>query len=347
VVVRHRNLRYKIRPSDFVHERNILHRIWGSGRLLTQSGSEVRSSMIGVSVPAYNRESLLRRLVSSIPEEIPVFVSDNGGFLSNLGCDFPINVFISPTENKTVLPMFENWNRAIALNTCEWIVIPSDDDMYFRGAFDAIRSEIAQHPDVDVFVFGHENIDEDDRVLSSWTPDRAITLESPNGFRVFKYGVSARMPSVVFRRKFLGTEVKFDDYYTLTAADSELVQRLLIFGRSRFVPKVISGYRIWQGSLTSQKMAGVHWMAEVDRWTFKLNAIIKDRNFSNMERKKIVDTIYGNNLAGAISRFSGEDGIVDAYTFLRTCRYPWFGHFKTQARIVLLFFKMVYLCAIR
>lgn len=80
--------------------------------------------------------------------------------------------------------------------------------------------------------------------------------------------IQARMPAIFFKKDFLDRIGYFDtDNFKITAADSELIQRALILGKSLYIPEVIANYRMWGGNLTNKTIASDQWLIEVARWT--------------------------------------------------------------------------------
>ncbi|WPL10443.1 glycosyltransferase family 2 protein [Thiorhodovibrio litoralis] len=291
---------------------------------------------IGIAIPTYNRNDLLERLLRTIPSDISVFVSDNGGYVtSEMKRGF---TNLSITKQSKVISIFRNWNSALnSVSACDYVAIPSDDDLYIKDKFSTIF-EIIQNNDADVIIFGNNCIDENDKFISRFCPKNLECFEAPYGFQKFIYGVDVRMPSVFFKKKFLDKLGYFDEHlFTLTAADSELVQRAMLLGNVIFVPEIVSSYRIWSGSLTDQKIATQHWMAEVDAWTTKIRGLAKERlgdkaNFYNWEQYQ--DEIYARNLLSGISNLFKSKNFKNAITHYRAMRYPKYALYKTKLRIV-------------
>ena len=174
---------------------------------------------LGVAIPTYNRSVLLDKLLSSIPANVPVSVSDNGSFTDvTIKQKFKNADFIS---HSSVIDVFENWNVAAKNSNAKWLLIPSDDDLFYGDAFDTARNYITKYPNADMLIFGHELIDGDGNSREGWSPKQEIEYIAPTGFEIFKYGVDARMPSIVFKTSSLKRLNYFDEYYKLTSGDSD------------------------------------------------------------------------------------------------------------------------------
>jgi hypothetical protein len=230
---------------------------------------------IGVAVPAYSRPELLTQLLATIPGTHPVFVSDNNKSLRGSALALGSNTVLSHSE--VLIPMFANWNRALAMVTGDvtHVLVPSDDDLYLPQAFDHLAGAIGDHPDADIFIFGCDLVDEVGHRRPGYVPEQLEVLEDGRGFWKFEHGVDARMPGVMFRKAFLDRIGAFDEQFQLTAADSDLIQRALLQGKAVFVPQVVGLYRVWAGSLTHSRLATAEWMREIDLWTDKIIRLIE------------------------------------------------------------------------
>ena len=301
---------------------------------------------IAIAIPTYNRNNLLLRLISTIPNNVKVFISDNGSYVTpEIETQFNN---LKVLKHSKVISIFENWNSALAaVNDCDYLAIPSDDDLYVSDQFQTIQAVIDNN-DADVFVFGNNFVNENDQVTGSFCPDKLEVFESPNGFRKFRFGVDVRMPSVFFKKSFLDELGYFDEkLFTLTAADSELVQRALLTGKVIFVPEIVSSYRVWSGSLTDQRIASAHWMREVDAWTNKISSLalvrLNDVEYSSFNWKQYKDEIFARNLLAGMSNLYKAKKYADLLTHFKTMRYPKHALLKTKLRIL----KQLVVCSLK
>jgi hypothetical protein len=97
---------------------------------------------IAVAIPTYRRPELLLEMTRSLPAQVPISVSDNGGSL--LGLNVPFGSNVSVHHANQLLPIFANWNRAVSLvpDDATHVLIPSDDDLYLGTAFKIINQAI-------------------------------------------------------------------------------------------------------------------------------------------------------------------------------------------------------------
>lgn len=289
-----------------------------------------RFNRIGVAIPTYRREALLGKMLNSIPERIAIGVSDNGDTLTDrFKHEHSCVVFDAANP---IVPVYANWNKAVRLLTTEWVVVPSDDDLYLEGAFDIVESSIARHPDAEVLVFGHNNIDGDERILGSWLPDLRYCL-APSGFHLFRYGVAARMPCVFIRRRLFDRLGGFNEDMKLTACDSELVQRATLLGNTLYVPEIIASYRMWEGGLTAQRTATAEWMHEVDQWCANMRDFDVEHRCGAW-RPKFGDDIVLQNLIAGVRNVRRQSGRFAAWRYFVGARWPLRARAATYARLL-------------
>jgi hypothetical protein len=291
---------------------------------------------IGVAIPTYRRDDQLHTLLQSLPARIPVYVSDNGCTVSGqLKATFPAVVF--RCVNGDVVPMFANWNVAARMVSQDWVLVPSDDDIYFPDSFDCIEGALAAHEDCDVLVFGHHVVGERYEILSSWKPDVLAVSEPGEGFIRFADGVAARMPSIAFRRALLQHLDYFDENMKITAADSDLIQRALLVGRTAFVPAYVSGYRVWGGGATSRTIGTAQWMADVDYWGSKVERLLANEPRYADRARLFRDETYAQNLAAGLRVLGLGTDSAAVWRHFSNCRFPLRASPTTQLRLVLQF----------
>lgn len=295
---------------------------------------------IGVCIPTLNRNTLLCELLETIPSNIKVFVSDNGGYITD-EMKMKYNNMTIHTFNEQV-EMFENWNKAIELADTDFVVIPSDDDLYNDDAFKIIIDEITKNNDIDIFIYGHNNIDENGSIISSWRPSSNIVFDPPYGFQEVIYGVEARMPSVIIKKELMEEIGILDTKLKLTAADSDFIQRALLKGRAMFIPKIISNYRVWAGNLTSQKQATKQWIDEIEYWTSKISSqflVDLDKEAFKINARKYRDEILARNILAGAKGLYKKGEMKEVVKFVKSQRSIKFANTTTKLRIILLLLK--------
>ncbi|MGR6772833.1 hypothetical protein ACU36R_14555 [Pectobacterium brasiliense] len=260
---------------------------------------------IGVAIPTYNRLDQLTRLIDSIPENVNIGISDNGAYINELRIWKNAKII----QHTDVIPMFNNWNSAInVVDECDVLAITSDDDYYSEGAFDTVSKYIEEY-DSDIYIFGCNIIDEKDNLITSYCPEKLELFMPYDGLKHHFIHIQARMPAVFFKKGFLDRIGYFDtNNFKITAADSELIQRALILGRSLYVPEVVANYRMWGGNLTNKTIASDQWLIEVARWTKKVKRMLAEVNKKEckLDWYKYEDEILALNILSGLSVLKGN-----------------------------------------
>ncbi len=282
----------------------------------TGSSSACRK-LLGVAIPAYKRETMLARLLDSIVEGIPVVVSDNGGHLSQKFKDrYPLVQFVVAEE----VAALENWNRVVNAMEAEWIVMPGDDDIYYPDSFTKIISAIRCESDSDILFFGHNIIDEEDRIKTTWRPtSRRFT--APHGFDAVRNGTEARPPGIVFKADLFHRLDGFSTDFKVTAGDNHFYQRATLVGNVTCVDEVVAGYRVWEHGSTNMTIATNDWLREVDLWCSRVRIFAKEHGNYHYPRS-LQDEIYLANLLVGIHVLKGQSGYWAPWRHFFSSRYP-------------------------
>ncbi|MDQ0637090.1 glycosyltransferase involved in cell wall biosynthesis [Pedobacter sp. W3I1] len=290
-------------------------------------------------IPTYNRNEYLKKLLDSIPVSLSTafVISDNGGYVREETLQKHRSK-ITIVSSKEVVGMYENWNKAIDLVQTKWFFIPSDDDLYYEDGLATIQEILQKYPNGDIFIFGHHVIDENDKILSQWVPSQEVELLAPKGFEVFKYGVNARFPSILFRTAHVREMGGIDSSYSFTAGDSLLIQKCLINGTAVFVDKIVGAYRTWPNNYTNQLIASKEWLEKIDRWQDEIAIELNKTNGKKLNLASIKDEVYAQNLLNSIVVMrKNKKQLLSILKFLYQNRFPWKANFKTKVQV----FKLI------
>lgn len=282
-----------------------------------------------VCIPTYNRFKFVKQLAESIPSNITVHVSDNGEYLSrNL---FGENIDIRCPEG--VLDIFDNWTFAANLSESDFFFLPSDDDLYKPNMFGVVSHVL--NKDIEqcgMIIFGHDLINEHGNIVGSWLPNRSGIVPAVESFDMFKYGVDARMPSVLFNKSKFIEVGGIDTDFKLTASDSFLIQKMALKYPVCFVREIISGYRVWPGSLTGKRITTDLWHDEIEMWMNKLVFFIKENKIGEVKKiSNITDEIKAANFLSALRALVTPR---DKRRFIFNHRFPVYANRMTQLRII-------------
>jgi len=287
---------------------------------------------IGVSIPTYNRPNELRALLRSLPAGVAAWVSDNGALLPpEFRQEFPDVQFKSLPG--APVGMFANWNSAARMATTDWVLVPSDDDIYYADSFDRIGAALDAHPSAGIVVFGHHVVGDAYEIVASWCPEAAV-LRAPHGFEPFKRGVHARMPAIAFRRTALEELGYFDERYVYAASDSDLVQRALLAYDAVYVPEIVAGYRVWQQGATRTTLATPGWLADIEYWGSKMERLLRAIPEYAGQARQVREELYASNLLAGLGLLRRQGASAECRAHFRRSRFPLRARWTTQLRIL-------------
>lgn len=288
-----------------------------------------------VAIPTYNRLQYLSKILKSIPASIKIIVSDNGSYLpQEFREEFNNVTFI---QQSPVVDVIINWNKCINAVETEWFMLPSDDDLYYEDSFEIIQEYITKHNDADLLIFGHNVIDKDGNETSKWIPNEEMQYNPPSGYEIFKYGVDSRFPAMVFKTSKVKELNNLDESYKLTAADSKMIQQVMLSGKVVFINKIVGAYRVWPQNSTTLTLGTANWLNEIDKWQDEIAQQVKmaysDTNLK-INSGHVKDEVYANNLLAGITNKRAVTGFSGTYNFLKSVRFPWNAKLKTKLRIL-------------
>lgn len=279
--------------------------------------------LFSICVPTYKRLKYIKESVGLIPNDIMIYISDNGNFITDEFSQYE-NVNVSHSDE--VIPMFDNFNRAISLADTPWVLLPGDDDVYVTETLNSINNIIKGIPEnVSMVIFGHDIIDENDSVSEGWKPGSYATFEKGDYFERIKYGVPARLPSILFNKALLEKEGGFDSAYVFTAGDSFLIQKLALKYKVVTVPSILSLYRVWKGNYTSMENASKNWFDKIQLWCDQLTELLEKENTDGKyDVDHIKRRIWSSNiLSGLSSMKDNNKSRSERISFLREVGFPY------------------------
>lgn len=287
-------------------------------------------------IPTYNRVEYVKDLLASLPNGANVSLRDNGNFLRDVEFEFKGRLRIE--RDDFVVNMFENWSKVSLLGNRRWFFLASDDDVYYENLSSELEKALACNPKAGMIVFGHNNIDSTGNVLSSWMPETAELKFGKDAFDAFAYGVDARMVSILINRECYTNLGGISTGFNVTAADSELVQRLSVKYPVLFVPAVIAGYRVWSGGATHEKIATKEWYLDILLWMQKLERVLYSEQWArrSLWRRHIQHDIRLQNINSALIALPS---FTAKLSYLANASYPILSRPRTHLTCALLLIK--------
>lgn len=286
-----------------------------------------------ICIPTYNRLRYIKTLLNSIPSDIPVIISDNGNYIKDEFNEFEnINI----THTNRVLPPFENWNNAIRLVKTDWFIIPGDDDVFLTEKLQNVKQYIEKYKDVAMIIFGHNIINEYDQISKGWIPSKEEIFQAPMGFQIFKTGVPARVPSIIFNTNKFRLCGQFDERFLSTAADSFLIQKLSLNYPYVLIPHALSLYRVWKSSDTSTKISTIEWFNQIKLWTSSLEPLVTEKNeILNINIKQMQDKILLENELFALHTMKkNKMSAIQRFNFIMKIGWPLHINLKNHLQLI-------------
>jgi glycosyltransferase involved in cell wall biosynthesis len=295
---------------------------------------------ITIVIPTYNRVYYLIKLLNSLKQtdfDVKVIIIDNGAYIS----DDIKRAFKSYSFHSydSVLDIFPNWNRGIEKVETEWFMIPSDDDLFLPDSFSKINNAIQKFREAGIIIFGHNTINENDEIIGVWKPNKTEIFDPPKGFNVFKYGVSARFPGIIFNTQIVKSLGMIDESFVYTAGDSLLIQKCMLYAKSVFINDVLASYRVWANNFTAQRVASLDWLIKVDKWQKEISELAYKEFLitgnTHLNKKNIIDEVIAQNMIVAFHIMNKKENKYTAKkALLKEFRYPFHANFMTQLRLL-------------
>jgi len=290
-------------------------------------------------IPTYNRIDYLQMMLNSIDFSkyvCRVIVIDNGNHIKQeVKNRYPGVIFYS---YDTLAGMFENWNRGIQKVQTQWFMIPSDDDLFMPSSLSAIAKAIESYKDAGIISFGYNLINETGAITGCWKPAKTEIHDAPFGFNVFKYGVDARFPGIVFKTELVKQAGMFNESFKYTAADSLLIQKCLLLSKSIFIDEIIASYRVWSQNYTNQYAASTNWLLEIEQWQKEITIMSQsefEKRSIHINPRQIADEVLARNILNSLNVLKRQQAsFKKKVSIFKGVGYPFNAKLITQLKIV-------------
>ncbi len=256
-------------------------------------------------IPTYNRINYLKKtlesVIDAIDEETEVIISDNcstDGTREWLENSSFKNNNIRSIIQKNKIEMYRHWNSLVKQSKGDYFILLSDDDLVSKKM---LKEFYDINTDLGMLMFNHVVINENNVEMSRYMNNKYGFIEAGTAFDEFKFGVENRLCSIIFNKRIFFENGGFNEECTLTASDSEIIQKISLKSLVYFSKHedAVGYYRIWSGSLTQRKLLSKLWHDEIEIWCKNILEFLKEYPEYNAE--KIVNNIKFLNYFEAIN----------------------------------------------
>jgi Glycosyl transferase family 2 len=254
------------------------------GRRATGGNSYTRISIV---MPAYNQVKFIERSILSILNQnypnLQFIIMDGGSTDGTLDIIRKYEKYLywrsEPDQGQS-----DAINKALVQTDGELIGWLNSDDVYFPGAFYALHEALQRRPGAVLYSGTVANIDRDDRIV------RIAKFMRPNAMRLLYEGFVMSSQGVFWRRALQPTTAQYD-IHLHHAMDVAFWLKLLAQGEAEFLPQLIGGFRVYEGTKTSAtgerglaEMTAIRKQYGVDDQTMKWKVIRASLRFSRLLR---------------------------------------------------------------
>lgn len=202
---------------------------------------------ISIVMPSYNQVHFIERSILSVLNQnypnLQFIVMDGGSTDGTVDAIRKYERHLSwrsePDQGQS-----DAINKAVELADGELVGWLNSDDVYFPGAFFAMHELARMRPDAVLYSGTVARIDREDRLLG------ISKFIRPNVLRLLYEGVVMSSQGVFWRRE-MQSRVGLYDCSLHHAMDMDFWIRVLANGRAEFLPQVVGGFRIYEGTKTS------------------------------------------------------------------------------------------------
>lgn len=216
---------------------------------------------VSVCVPAYQAERYLADTVSSVLSQ--TFTDFELVVLDNASTDRTSEIldgFADPrlrvVRNERVLPLADNWNRAVAETTAPLVKLVCADDLLHPCCLERQRAVLAADPGLALVCSRRDLINEEARLISHNRGLRGLLGRQPSAVvarKIVRHGGNplGEPGGALFRRKDFDAVRGFDARWRFPM-DLALWIRLLEFGDFFGMRDSLAAFRIGRGSVSAR-----------------------------------------------------------------------------------------------
>jgi Glycosyl transferase family 2 len=204
-------------------------------------------SRISIVMPCYNQVPFIERSILSVLNQnypyLQFIIMDGGSTDGTLDVIRKYEKYLfwrsEPDRGQS-----DAINKAIIIADGELVGWLNSDDVYFPGALSLINKVAREHPRAVLYSGTVAMIDRDDRLI------RVPRLSRPTMRGLLFEGFSMHSQGVFWRREVQSRAGLYDvDLHY--AMDFDFWLKLLTHGDSEFLPELVGGFRVYEGTKTS------------------------------------------------------------------------------------------------
>ncbi len=217
----------------------------------------VKTPLLSICIPAYNRPVWLRRGLESIAdswvEGVEVIITDDSDLrgAEEMAKEVLGGGHYYYEHHGRALGMAQNWNRAVSLARGQYVMILHDDDFFVAGGVDRLLALLRESGDRrPVMLFGVRVVDERERVMKRqvFPQDRYLSPQEAL-MRLFSNSSFVRFPGMVIERQVFA-EVGYFNPDWREPCDLEMWMRLFARYGVYCCGAVTVAYRVHSQALT-------------------------------------------------------------------------------------------------
>jgi len=228
---------------------------------------ESKVPKVSILIPTFNRADYLKMAVDSAlaqtcpGTEILVLDDCSTDETVNLSHAYSNTANVKFIRNETNIGFINNWNKAVALSSGEYIKIIGDDDILSADCVAEQTRILDERPDIGVVCCNYSVIDESNRVKSANSQYRLFSRDTREDGREFikNYLLGKRVvgwpTAMLFRRGDIDKVGEFDQKAGC-AADIDMWCRILRGKDFYYLDKMLAYNRQFSGNLSRKLEAG-------------------------------------------------------------------------------------------
>lgn len=254
------------------------------------------SPMFSVLIPSFNRPKYLKKCIESVIcntcSDYEIIISDDYSpqrdSIRSMLTEYSKNINIKYLQQNTNIGMSNNWNYLVSEAKGEYVIIIGDDDKIFPHTLSRLEKYIKANPKYDLYSFGYNVIDEDDRYCYSRYSHKSIeiSINTPNILdSTLESGIIPFWifhPFTICYRKTLHNQIRYDSKALIGSDLLFIIDSLNRGKRIYVIPEILFYWRKQQSrkaaeyqNLSNMAKNNIHARSKI------LKILLQDRKLQN------------------------------------------------------------------